>query len=111
MPSPTAAQRVPRLSPPGHRRSGPRGNRSAGSGRIRATIVGTISSAGLFGFVERLKLRDRLAHVNVKVAAHDVEDLDDQRMAQGVEHLIPGFGAGRWPGNTRPSDEGHFAYT
>ena len=42
----------------------------------------------LFGFIDRLKSRQDLAHVSMKVASHEVENFNDERVAHRVENVI-----------------------
>jgi hypothetical protein len=39
----------------------------------------------LFGFIDRLKSRQELAHMSMEVAPHEVENFNDERVAHRVD--------------------------
>ena len=43
----------------------------------------------LFYFIDSLKSRQHLAHMSMKVAPHEVENVNDDRVAHRVENLMP----------------------
>src|SRR5436190_2878289 len=82
-----ARRSTPRAGP----RPSPVVNRSESSALTPAAIALKFSSISLVGFIDCLKSRAYFAQMSVKVAAHDVENFDDERITHGVENLVTDF--------------------
>src|SRR6266481_1313332 len=90
-PSPVAMRPSRRSSRQAGLRPSPVVNTRASSAPTPAAIDRELSPTALFGSIHGFKRREYFVHMNMKIAAHDVENFDDERIAHRVENLIAGL--------------------
>src|SRR5271154_6839899 len=83
----------PPSSPPADPSRNRAANKRAGSVSIPAAIVPGFSSTNLLRFVDGLQSSQYFAQLSMKIAAHHIQDFDNQGVAHRVEDLIAGLAA------------------